>query len=359
MELPITLPIDRIHLEITNKCNFDCAFCPDHKMTRERGSLTYDQAAVLLDEIATHGLASEVRLHLMGEPFLNPHLFEILAHGAGLGLHLSLTTNASLLVPRTIEKLVTSHLGELVVSLQTPSAASFAMRYAPPKLTYEAFRKKVLDLVETAFHHDFPFPINLNFLNTTQRGFIGRFREPIQSLSGDRETREALVLWARDIYQLLDKPVGSVLAGLERASVSRWQTFEVYPNLRFEVRPLFDWGNAWTPPGEVRPATWGTCNAVQGQLGILYNGDVVLCCADYDGQTTVGNALEKGLREVLAQPRVWEIVEGFRRNRVTHPRCQQCLGGETRVSGWARQLGSILFFKGPGARFQQTQRLYP
>ncbi|MCA9795854.1 MAG: SPASM domain-containing protein, partial [Candidatus Eremiobacteraeota bacterium] len=149
-----------------------------------------------------------------------------------------------------------------------------------------------------------------------------------------------------------------VLAGLERVSVARWDTLEIYPGIFFEVRPLFDWGNAWTPPGQLRPAHYGTCNAVYGQLGILYNGDVVLCCADYDGSTRVGNALEEGLLAVLGKPEVARTVEGFRRNRVVHPRCQQCLGGATRTAALARQLGSIFFFKGPGRHFQRTTRLY-
>ncbi|MGE0495614.1 MAG: radical SAM/SPASM domain-containing protein [Vulcanimicrobiota bacterium] len=360
MALPISLPIERVHLEVTNQCNFDCAFCPDHKMQRPRGRMTTEQARQLLEEMASHGLAREVRLHLMGEPFLHPHLFEIIEAGAELGLHLSLTTNASLLAPRTIQGLLASRLGELVVSLQTPSRQSFAIRYPPPKLTYEVFRKKVLALLEAALAAKMPFPINLNFLNTTRRGLIGPLREPIDSLSGDQPTREALGLWAREVYALTgdtgDLP--KVLTHLDRISVARWETLEVYPRIFFEVRPLFDWGNAWTPPGELRPARYGTCNAVYGQLGILYNGDVVLCCADYDGSTTVGNALEEGLVEVLKKPEVASIVEGFRRNRVVHPRCQQCLGGATRTAALARQLGSILFFKGPGRHFQRTTRLY-
>lgn len=356
----VELPINRIHLEVTNQCNFDCAFCPDHKMQRRRGSMPLEQATRLLDEIAQHGMAEEVRLHLMGEPFLHPKLMSIIEHGARQGLYLSLTTNASLLTERNVERLLGSGLSELVVSLQTPDAESFALRNGPPKLKFETYEAKVRHLLERCLERDMPFRLNLNFLNTTSQGLLGRFREPIRILDGNRKTRKALLAWGELALRLAGREaeLDQVRAGLERVSVNRWETLEILPGLVFEVRPLFDWGNAWTPTDEVVPATWGTCNAVREQLGILYDGRVVLCCADYDGATSVGNALEDSLMSILASDKVAGIVSAFRRNRVVHPRCQQCLGGETRLAALSRQAGSIFFFKLGGRRLQKKRRLH-
>ena len=179
-------------------------------------------------------------------------------------------------------------------------------------------------------------------------------------LDGNRKTREALKKWARLALEVAGRQaeLERVLAGLERVKVSRWETLEILPGLVFEVRPLFDWGNAWTPTEEVVKARWGTCNAVREQLGILYDGRVVLCCADYDGATAVGNALDQGIMPILKSERVASVVRAFEKNKVVHPRCQQCLGGENRVSAWTRQAGSIFFFKLGGRRLQQTRKLH-
>lgn len=358
--LELMFPIQRIHLEVTNQCNFDCAFCPDHKMKRKRGSMKLEQAQALLNEMAEHKMAREVRLHLMGEPFLHPKLFSIISHGSQAGLYLSLTTNASLMTPKNVDRLLASGLSELVVSLQTPDRESFTIRGAPPRMSFESYEEKVKHLVRRAVEEEMPFKLNLNFLNTTSQGVLGRFREPIQVLNGNRKTREALIAWAGLALEAAGRSdeAPRIIAGLEKVRVTRWETLEILPRLVFEVRPLWDWGNAWTPAEEVVPATWGTCNAVREQLGILYDGRVVLCCADYDGETTMGNALEEGLLPILESPKVARIVEGFRRNRVLHPRCQKCLGGETRWSATTRQAGSIFFFKLGGRRLQKTRKLH-
>ena len=144
-------------------------------MKRKRGSMKLEQAQALLDEMAQHGVAQEVRLHLMGEPFLHPKLFSIIEHGGKAGLYLSLTTNASLLTPRNVERLLESGLAELVVSLQTPDAETFGLRGPPPKLAFEAYEKKVRCLLEESLKAGMPLKLNLNFLNTTSQKLLGRF----------------------------------------------------------------------------------------------------------------------------------------------------------------------------------------
>ena len=66
----VGLPIDRSHVEVTNRCNFSCEFCPDSGMKRERGFMDHAMFEGNLDEVAKKRLASTVHFHVMGEPLI-------------------------------------------------------------------------------------------------------------------------------------------------------------------------------------------------------------------------------------------------------------------------------------------------
>ncbi len=66
----------RIHLELTNQCNFCCEFCPDRLITRPRGNMDRQMMRRVLREIAGEKLTRVVCFHLMGEPLLHPNLLE-------------------------------------------------------------------------------------------------------------------------------------------------------------------------------------------------------------------------------------------------------------------------------------------
>ena len=44
----IELPVLRLHVELTNQCNFSCEFCPDRSMRRPRGSMPLSMVERLL-----------------------------------------------------------------------------------------------------------------------------------------------------------------------------------------------------------------------------------------------------------------------------------------------------------------------
>ncbi|MEL7053316.1 MAG: radical SAM protein, partial [Cyanobacteria bacterium J06588_5] len=85
--------LERIHLEVTNVCNFKCEFCPDAIMERKRGHMDIALLEKALDDIAEHRLARIVAFHLMGEPLIYPHIFEAIAMATDRQLNLHLTTN--------------------------------------------------------------------------------------------------------------------------------------------------------------------------------------------------------------------------------------------------------------------------
>ena len=97
-----------LFFELTNKCNFHCVFCPSDSQKRDIGSMDIDLIKRLYQEAANKKIATEVNLHLMGEPTLHPRLIEILKYGASKNIKTDLVTNGSTLVAKVVPQILDS-----------------------------------------------------------------------------------------------------------------------------------------------------------------------------------------------------------------------------------------------------------
>jgi Radical SAM superfamily len=91
----IEIPMKRVHLELTNICDFKCVFCPKSVMKREFGYMDTDLSKMIIDEIAENHISEKITFHVMGEPTLHPDFFDILSHASGRGVKVGLTTNGA------------------------------------------------------------------------------------------------------------------------------------------------------------------------------------------------------------------------------------------------------------------------
>ena len=107
----------------------------------------------------------------------------------------------------------------------------------------------------------------------------------------------------------------------------QWNVVEVIPNVFFETYVLGDWGHAFYDQ-PVRGAWGGYCFGMRDHFAVLRNGDVTLCCVDFEGRTAFGNLHNESLKEVLSKEELGKIIKGFRQFRLVHPFCKYCLGGK-------------------------------
>ena len=128
----IEIPLQRVHIELTNVCDFNCLFCPKAEMKRPYGYMETGLAKRLISEIGEKGIADKVTFHVMGEPTLHRDFFEILEHATKEEVKVGLTTNGSRLGGETGRRLLDYDLHQIDVSLQTPDKTSFKLRKAGP-----------------------------------------------------------------------------------------------------------------------------------------------------------------------------------------------------------------------------------
>ena len=183
---------------------------------------------------------------------------------------------------------------------------------------------------------------------------------PVRVISSSRELRKVFSFWVGRIYRLTGQDEGKIekaLGRIDKLVAYKWNVVEILPNLFFETYILGDWGHAFHD-GPVHDAWVGFCYGMRDHFAVLNNGDVTLCCIDFDGKTAIGNLNESSLEEILSGDGLGEIMKGFKRFRPVHPYCKKCLGGKDLISWIGKPLTTILSLYAMKPYFYKKSRLF-
>jgi MoaA/NifB/PqqE/SkfB family radical SAM enzyme len=114
-----------ITIEPTNRCNLACPECPSGggALTRAQGFCAPELFDRILAEAAPR--AVYLQLFFQGEPFLHRDLVGMIERARKRRLFVSVSTNALLLRPETVVRLVASGLNRLIVSMDGASEESY------------------------------------------------------------------------------------------------------------------------------------------------------------------------------------------------------------------------------------------
>ncbi len=315
-----------VFIELTNRCNFDCVFCPNEQMRRPRGTMSHELLIRILDELAEGFKVDHINFHLMGEPFLYRRLDEAIVEAESRGLRVVLNTNCSLLTPKRVEAVLDAAPSILVLSYQTPDDELFELRKAR-KLTYQQYMQQIKDTIRRKFEkRNNKTTIELHVLNTRQ------LNPRISVMETDAQVQAILHEWI-EFGRQLEAEFGleplehrpSVMAGCLDSPMDR--LYEIAANVSIRFKGSTSFGHSVVEPGlKLIEATEGAC-PVEPQLGILWNGDCTMCCLDYDGQIKLGNLYQVGsLAHIWQGEKAVNIRRNFGRGILIEPFCQRCQG---------------------------------
>ncbi len=344
----VELPLQRVHLELTNVCQFNCVFCPKSEMTRSPGFMDTDLAKGLISEIKRHDICEKITFHVMGEPTLHPDFFDILDHARDESVNVGLTTNGAEVGREVGRRLAKYRLHQIDVSLQTPDEKCFDLRQAG-KLSFDDYLSDILDFFTDCRAHDGHHTrFKFRFLNTRfpKKSIEIKFG-PVRVISSTAELRRTFRYWTGRIYDVLKVEPSvreNAFKKIDRLVAYKWNVVEIYPNVFFETYMIQDWAHAFEER-PIRKAWAGYCFGMRDHFSVLYNGDVTLCCIDYDGQTTIGNVNDASMEEILSSDRLGKIIRGFKRFRAVHPYCKICLGSSSLTSWLLKPISSIMALK--------------
>ena len=264
----------KIYVEISNLCNLSCAFCPGTK--RKGGRMTAESFAQLLPKL--RGFTEYLYFHLMGEPLCHPELKEFL--NLAKDFKVILTTNGTLLAKHQELLLSAPNLHKINISLHAFEANDLAVPFE--KYLTDSFR----------------------FGQAAQGKKIVVYR-----------------LWNQGGQNEKNGEILSAMAGyFPQPWTQKRQGTQIGDKVFLEYGEKFDWPDLQAQE-DTRPLF---CYGLRDQLGILWDGTVVPCCLDHEGDIALGNLFQQAMEEILEGPRAKALYDGFTARQAVEPLCRRC-----------------------------------
>ena len=269
----------QLQLETAAVCHARCVFCEYPTMQRSKGFMDLGLSRKILDEAAGIEPIDTVTFTGLGEPLLDRHLEERIRHAKGIrpAWETNVYTVGTHLTHERAESLAASGLDILYVSLNAVTAAK---RKAITKL--DDFDKVVEQI---------RYAMGLKAYRVIVKAVMSK------DLFGGHETEMFLAMWGGPTND-----GGNAFLHLE----GNWA------------------GDTW----KTRiPQTEIPCHRALGQIMVLWDGRVSLCCFDGEGKEILGDLNTQTIREVYNGGRALFITEAHnegRRNEIAI--CAGCTG---------------------------------
>ena len=252
-----------VRIETTNACNARCIICPHRDLRRPIVCMDEKLYRRLIDECSAAG-CREVHLHNFGEPLLDKQLEERIGYAKAKGIRkVKIFCNGSLLTADRAKGLIDAGLDEIKISFDGATREEFE-RIRPP-LKFDVVVENITRLVELRNAAGSKLKIHVACCSTTDK---------------------------QGTMRMLEKIVDG-----------------------FAFGKIHNWGGGEQAGGRGRRRK--PCSRLWRTMTILANGDVSLCCLDYDGQHLLGR-----IDEQTTIASVWNNAD-YRRVRKCHQNARQ------------------------------------
>jgi len=290
---PLTLSV-----ELTNHCNLRCPECRSGSglLGREKGFMemtTFDR--VLAD---CSSFLFSLILYFQGEPFLHSELFEMIKKAKQKRLYTMTSTNGHFLDPDTAKKVVESGLDRIIISMD-----------GLDQPVYEKYRVG---------------------------GNLDMVKEGIEALVGWKKTLRSgtpviiiqFLVFSHNQHQIEDVKKWSRSAGADGVEI-KTALFHDFEN-----------GNPLMPDEQYTRYTKNSdgklvinsklknhCWQCWSKTVITWDGNVLPCCFDTDGDYAMGNILKQPFIDIWKGIPYMAFRTKLLRNRKEIPMCRNCTEG--------------------------------
>jgi len=273
-----------VWIENTNSCNARCKMCPRDTHTRRQGFMQMELFKKLIKEIAQYkNTVKRVHLHNYGEPLLDRDLPQKIEFAKENDIaHVYFVTNASLLKSGKSEALIKSGLDEFKISF-----------YGTDQ---DSYNRTMVDL-------DFNTTIdNVREFFKIRRQLGSRKPKVIIQYLPQESNKNKIDEFKAIFEQLIDRSLG------DRMNIFSLHNFgggRDYQDLGKEICTICDY-------------PWRT-------MIILWNGEVVPCCLDYNGVQVLGNVKINSIRDIWNGTKYKKLRQDFKKlDYRLYPVCLKC-----------------------------------
>jgi radical SAM protein with 4Fe4S-binding SPASM domain len=282
-----------IQIQTHSACNGRCVYCPYPQLRDElqQGKMARPLFDKLIDDISRWRNPAKLTLMLQNEPLLDANFFEYIAYAKSRmpWIKVSTVTNGTMLNSKMVERLSNSGLDELTVSL-------------------DAFSKQTYESLHPGFSYE---------------KTMGGIERLIKGRPAGLSVRFSIVLTNRNYHELQD------FIGFARARKSQWRTVYLlnradnvnqYQHMRLSKLKWYS-----IKLKLIHKYFYQTCPLPFARMSVLFNGDVLICCQDWQRKIIVGNAGRQSLQDIWTG----EAYERLRRKLIQKqyssiPTCSGC-----------------------------------
>lgn len=291
-------------IEPSTRCNLRCALCPiTAGFERPQGLMDPALFRRILDEAGPY--AFTLLLWDWGEPFVNPHIYEMIAYAKTKQVKVISSTNGHLFAqPEHAESLVRSGLDTIIFAVDGVTQASYE-RYRQGG-TLETALDGIRQVVAARRRLGSPTPVvNFRFIVMDHNeGEIPAVRTCAQDLGVDVLTFKTLNHCLKDPYKDAAAAASAGDAFVPRqAGYRRFRTDATGQRIRRKRNP---------------------CKQLWNNPSIHWNGHVSPCTFDPQDQHVLGDLRESGFWEIWRGEGYRRIRREFRRSWSTMELCGEC-----------------------------------
>ena len=288
----VTYPMAVFNIEITNRCPLRCVMCArTEDMTRAQGDMEFQLFKRIIDELAqcnpSWSASVPVRLHGFGESLIHPEFDRFIAYSEKHGIRTCLSINPLVMTPNVRSRLLDAEPSLLYISLD-----------GHDNETFEQIRG-----VRNAYD-----------------------RSEANLLAFLREKREKGAS-SRVVVSMID---------FERNAASIRQSEGYWSELdgvdEFRLKPFTTWdGNSDSvnrlvgiSPSLEPVRVMATCRWPWTAMTVLWDGDVVPCCNDFDKRYVLGNVQRQSLTSIWNGEPMTALRSELARGLVGNELCRNC-----------------------------------
>lgn len=268
----------RIYIEITNKCNLSCSFCPVNN--RIKKEMSVEEFEYILKQ--TSSITPFLYLHVQGEPLFHSKFNQILTICDSCHQHVQLVTNGTYIskYPMLYKH---SSIRKISFSLQSIEYQN--------QIDINAYIQNIDTFTTNALKERDDIYIEYRFWREDQ--------------TNQSNTKLAYSYFSNK-YNF--KPT------------NRLKSYELDNHLFLSYENSFNWPSF----DSNHDSSIGKCLGTIQQLAILVDGTVVPCCLDYNGSIDLGNIFNTSLSDIMKSERYLAIQNGFKNNQAVEELCKHC-----------------------------------
>lgn len=266
-----------MQIETTNACNARCQICPHKKMRRPIVYMDDEIYYKIIDE-CVENKCGNVHLHNFGEPLLDNNLPKRVYYAKKKGLkRVKIFSNGSLINAQKALELINAGLDEIKISFDGATKEEFEKIRFP--LKFDEVTNNIKELIRLRDDHKSQLKIKITCCSTADKSETMR----ILQNCADEFSFSKIHNWSGHDH-IDEKNISDKRTGIRKPCSRVWRTFTV-----------------------------------------LADGNVALCCLDYEGSVILGNVRENSVSDIWHNS-IYNKIRLYHKNDQQHKIgiCKKC-----------------------------------